>query len=230
MSLNMTLKNQYENVNHLVLNFYSDGYSIAVKLNEFPVFTSETILETARISYEEHSLLDYIESEELPPLLVEMIDSSPKLSQYKIWHNGCLILEVRDRISHLVNDSPNSESFFILLKPTNLSMLYDVLNLTNSSSWSALERLQLESQIVLHNSPSLSLEPDNLDRISKCSDQKKLPHTKLKDTDQRPTTPVASDCIPPQLTLQQFVATKKSRRKSLNGLKPNFYRFKNIKS
>lgn len=193
----------FENVNHLVLNFYLDGYSIAVKLNEFPVFTSETILETARISYEETSLLDYIEHEELPPLLVEMIDSSPKLSQYKIWHNGCLILEVRDKIesslsSHSVDDHNETHSYrsqsaakyvsqsalaacydksaklndcdksdndatnkkhFILLKPTNLSMLYDVLNLTDSKCWSAQERLQLESQIVLHNSPDLSLEP-----------------------------------------------------------------------
>lgn len=164
----------FENVNHLVLNFYPDGYSIAVKLNEFPVFTSETILETARISYEETSLLDYIENEELPPLLVEMIDSSPKLSQYKIWHNGSLILEVRDKIdpSSSLSSSNNSDNsneedkltkgnnFFILLKPTNLSMLYDVLNLTGSKCWSTQERLRLESQIVLHNSPSLILEPD----------------------------------------------------------------------
>lgn len=156
----------FENVNHLVLNFYPDGYSIAVKLNEFPVFTSETILETAKISYEETSLLDYIENEELPPLLVEMIDSSPKLSQYKIWHNGCLIMEVRDKIDphndriESTNNKQTNSSFFILLKPTNLSMLYDVFNLTGSKCWSTQERLQLESQIVLHNSPSLLLDPD----------------------------------------------------------------------
>ena len=150
----------FDDVNHLVLNFYPDGYSIAVKLNQFPVFTTETILETARIPYEETSLLDYIENEELPPLLVEMIDSSPKLSQYKIWHNSCLILEVRDKI-----EPPNPDgNFFIFLKPTNLSMLYDVLNLTGSNGWSTQERLQLESQIVLHNSPSLILEPEASDQ------------------------------------------------------------------
>lgn len=241
----------FENVNHLVLNFYPDGYSIAVKLNEFPVFTSETILETARISYEETSLLDYIENEELPPLLAEMIDSSPKLSQYKIWHNGCLILEVRDKIDPFdasdgvqedndndkdysdpysyrsqnaaaaaaaaaaakfvskslacyeeeqfisnhkppsswrtinggdkistdhddyamapqmllatdTNESkPPKRNHFILLKPNNLSITYDVLNLTGSKSWSTQDRLQLESQIVLHNSPNLSLDPED---------------------------------------------------------------------
>lgn len=153
MGIKMT--ENFRNVNHLVLNFYPDGYSIAVKLNEFPVFTSETILETAKISYEETSLLDYIENEELPPLLVEMIDASPKLSQYRIWHNGCLIIEVRDKTKVT---QPNS--YFILLKPTNLSMLNDVLNLTESNLWSAQDRLQLESQIVLHNSPPLFLEPD----------------------------------------------------------------------
>lgn len=250
----------FEHVNHLVLNFYADGYSIAVKLNEFPVFTSETILETAKISYEETSLLDYIENEELPPLLVEMIDSSPKLSQYKLWQNGCLILEVRDKINleqhetirrintinftaqnsakeHLStqqnhstphsnaqllldnltsNDcgadcienleidtstksssiaTTSSNSYFILLKPTNLSMLNDVLNLTESNIWSAQDKLQLESQIVLHNSPPLFLEPDaNKQHLTEQKEllvnekinniytrhKKKFPHTKLR--------------------------------------------------
>lgn len=241
---------RFKNVNHLVLNCYPDGYSIAVKLNEFPVFTSETILETAKISYEESSLLDYIENEELPPLLVDMIDGSPKLSQYKIWHHGCLILEVRDKTNiesdlqmrtsinilnsktsqsqqqstnHQINDHqyshngiafngygdgnklnsckvvnryinkqqqaedssdrttndslPNNNnnnnivdqeesvkssngSFFILLKPTNISMLNDVVSLTDSQLWTTQDRLQLESQIVLYNSPPLFLEPD----------------------------------------------------------------------
>jgi hypothetical protein len=233
LDTNDRMTDNYENVNHLVLNFYPDGYSIAVKLNEFPVFTSETILETAKIPYEETGLLDYIANEELPPLLVEMIDNSPKLSQYKIWRNGCLIIEVRDKIeSTIIEESKNSDNndnnnhnqfykrsqsaakgshyaqtnlsqtshwfqnlgnhdhhnglhhngidlddeqstklsddnqpfkkgnYFVVLKPTNLSMLYDVLNLTSSKCWSAQQRLQLESQIVLHNSPSLFLEPD----------------------------------------------------------------------
>jgi len=330
----MTLKNQYENVNHLVLNFYPDGYSIAVKLNEFPVFTSETILETARISYEENSLLDYIENEELPPLLVEMIDSSPKLSQYKIWHDGCLILEVRDKIGNIpngvTNDGSHDEfaakasqfvkknwsssprwllnqndclmldhidksgninasdesSFFILLKPTNLSMLYDVLNLTDSNCWSNFEKLQLESQIVLHNSPTLTLDLEtprspHLEFTSNTSHAKKrkLPHTKLKILPHRqPAAPPSNaasinqsrfgymkldksnsnngggsnnnhprdylvfhdhytqnqelnyntpDGLPPRLALQQFIATRKAKRKSLPaGITPRFHRFK----
>lgn len=325
----MTLKS-YEDVNHLVLNCYRDGYSIAVKLNEFPVFTSETILETARISYEENSLLDYIENEELPPLLVEMIDSSPKLSQYKIWHNGCLILEVRDRIGHinsensansrsqsfaakasqfLLNHSPHSprwllnnqddpldadtsaklkddespyyDSFFIMLKPTNLSMLYDVLNLTDSNCWSSMDRLQLESQIVLHNSPSLSLEVEPTKAPTESSNtrrpkRKRLPHTRLKDlpnkslassttttanlnqskfsymrldknnsnnetsnhnrgnvvfhnnyTQELDSIGNATSCLPPQLALQHFIATKKATRKNVQtAIVQKYCRFK----
>lgn len=228
----------FDEINHLVLNFYPDGYSIAVKLNEFPVFTSETILETAKISYEETSLLDYIENEELPPLLVEMIDGSPKLSQYKIWHRGCLILEVRDKISKL-----NGDSYFILLKPTNLSMLNDVICLTESNLWSAQDRLQLESQIVLYNSPPLHLEPDatNNNQSAHCPDpdisnihtrhKKKLPHTKLKEdclSKMNQTTgdrmggcgkgnglcgQSNQDILPPELTLQQFLAAKRANRR-----------------
>lgn len=340
----MKMTENFRNVNHLVLNFYPDGYSIAVKLNEFPVFTSETILETAKISYEETSLLDYIENEELPPILVEMIDGSPKLSQYKIWHNGCLILEVRDKINIVQEDNNNknnvndisnnisystsqntakeflnhqnyssshhldaqwmsnnttttttslnnnnnnshsnldngidssesvstnktattNSSYFILLKPTNLSMLNDVLNLTESNLWSAQDRLQLESQIVLHNSPPLFLEPDATKQPPELSSwpntklcnihtrhKKKLPHNKLKklyssnieygknninyninnsngnNIDKSDVYQSTAISLPPELTLQQFLATKRARKKTYNaGYLARFHRFK----
>lgn len=240
----------FENTNHLVLNFYPDGYTIAIKLNEFPVFTSETILETAKISYDETSLLDYIENEELPPLLVEMIDASPKLNQYKIWHNGCLILEIRDKTFNRCRRSfekfsldtesskqvSDNDGLFILLKPTNLSMLNDVQNLTDSDSWSTQDRLQLESKIILHSSPPLSLDP----RISeKSSDQrnhwpytkpsnaytklkKKLPHGRCRSA---PPAPIRPETLPQELSLQHFLATRKARRKVTSGHVPRFHRF-----
>lgn len=264
------MTDNYENVNHLVLNFYPDGYSIAVKLNEFPVFTSETILETAKIPYEETGLLDYIANEELPPLLVEMIDNSPKLSQYKIWRNGCLVIEVRDKIESILedkisNNNDNHKQFhkrsqYVVLKPTNLSMLYDVLNLTSSKCWSTQQRLQLESQIVLHNSPSLFLEPEP-SRSPPDTHQRNLPHNKARlksiyldreinvshmKKNGNSTTAATTisnhnpkvnniyhdprtdpiETLPPELTLQQFLASKRStKRKSLpTGLLPRFHR------
>lgn len=265
------MNENFSTVNHLVLNFYPDGYTIAVKLNEFPVFTSETILETAKISYEETSLLDYIENEELPPLLVEMIDCSPKLSQYKIWHNGCLILEVRDKTNlnrdeNCVDSSDTAKmtnsSYFILLKPTNLSMLNDVLNLTESNLWSDQDRLQLESQIVLLNSPPLFLELDAeqpLEQNSQWLNSKlsntytrhkyKLPHTKLKNSylsrvginygrsdyngnnhNRGTLYQNAPDCLlPPELTLQQYLATKRAKKKTFAASHlARFHRFKKI--
>lgn len=321
MTTTMTAKTtseNYENSNHLVLNFYPDGYTIAIKLNEFPVFTSETILETAKISYEETSLLDYIENEELPPLLVEMIDASPKLSRYKIWHNGCLILEIRDKISsstnhnvsienntstttprmgnnsshnmmtdelatddnscllnfetllhnetppesidvaQLINDIPPSNtnsasSLFILLKPTNLSMLNDVQNLTDSDLWSKQDRLQLESKIVLHSSPSLSLELKDVEQQNENGKtkegvdieksnlwpykkpvnaytrlKKKLPNRErscqpMDQSSDRNRCP--SESLPPELILQQFLATKRAKKRLLPGQMPRFHRY-----
>lgn len=248
LSTNMTAEN-FEKTNHLVLNFYSDGYTIAIKLNEFPVFTSETILETAKIPYEETSLLDYIENEELPPLLVEMIDASPKLNQYKIWHNGCLILEVRDKIQTFNRrnfdkfsldaesaKSVNIGSLFILLKPTNLSMLNDVQNLTDSESWSTQDRLQLESKIVLHSSPPLSLDPKVTEKSSDRGDiwpyskpinaytklKKKLPHARCRSA---PPAQVCHENLPPELSLQHFIATKRAKRRFGPGNLPKFHRF-----
>lgn len=292
------MNEKFENVNHLVLNFYPDGYSLAVKLNEFPVFTSETILETAKISYDETSLLSYIENEELPPILVEMIDGSPKLSQYKIWHNGCLILEVRDKINLSQGDNNNSKSqsttkefpaysklastdsswsldqsidnefdldsqepptnlsakgYFILLKPTNLSMLNDVLNLTQSNSWSNQDRLQLESQIVLHNSPPLFLDVDEgnngkqaLEQDSQVAEleilanihtrhKRKLPYKKIMNktgckngnNSSKSSNNNHLDRLPPELTLQQFLAAKRAKKKTfVAGHLARFHRFK----
>lgn len=245
----MTAEN-FENTNHLVLNFYPDGYTIAIKLNEFPVFTSETILETAKIPYEETSLLDYIENEELPPLLVEMIDASPKLNQYKIWHNGCLILEIRDKINNRnrrnydkfaldtesANPVNNDSGLFILLKPTNLSMLNDVQNLTDSDSWSTQDRLQLESKIVLHSSPPLSLEPriteKSLDQRNNWPYTKptnaytklktKLPHARCHSA---PPAQIGPESLPPELSLQHFLATKRAKKRIPPGHLPRFHRF-----
>lgn len=319
------MSEEFKSANHLVLNLYLDGYSIAVKLNEFPVFTSETILETPKIAYEETSLLDYIENEELPPLLIEMIDSSPKLSKYKIWHNGCLILEVRDKTNMnqpLVDKSSSKRpttnfrvssrelpfqdhsrdedldflwassldtqtttsskryqadkipvsgnntsannvdefsSFFILLKPTNLSMLNDVLNLTESNCWSTQDRLQLESQIVLLNSPSLFLEPDAKKQFPddnlQCSSsmyignnylhrRRRQTHTRLANiylkkinsnmnsstirlSSQRQQQGNASDRLPPELILQQFIATKRAKKTTFS--LENLARFRRYK-
>lgn len=320
---------KFENINHLVLNFYSDGYTVAVKLNEFPFFTSETICETARISYEETSLLDYIENKELPPLLVDIIDRSPKLNQYKIWYNGCLVVEIRNKIdwsennisnesldlplseltandlSPLVNDKflnstvqnsfnnnssflddadeflfsenfitdsnnytdqfnniscPNSnsdqidqasldefsslkkyQSYFVLLKPTNLSVLSDVVSLTESSSWTDEDRLQLESQIVLHNSAPLCLETTTANLIQQQQDETSLPECpKLtvgiingiiryssenlfkmmgitcndqSTIDQKQTYYNMPLYLPPEFSLQQFLTSRKTSRK-----------------
>lgn len=297
------MNEDFKNLNHLVLNFYPDGYSIAVKLNEFPIFTTETILETAKISYEETSLLNYIENEELPPLLVEIIDSSPKLSQYKIWQNGCLVLEIRDKINinsnncsdqngnsnNISNDdgccsssSPaaSSASFtspsstFVLLKPTNLSIINDVQKLTESSSWSLQDKLQLESQIVLYNSPPLYL--DTQEETSKREQAQEIPmqqnlidlssiytnctsttalsttttttaastnkrkypfndyssnyststsSSKLQRLSPQPPEPTEID-LPPELILQQFLATKREKKSSPAGHLVRFHRYK----
>lgn len=241
----MNLCEKFDNINHLVLSFYSDGYTIAVKLNEFPFFTSETILETARISYEESSLLEYIENKELPPLLVDMIDRSPKLSQYKIWHNGCLAIEVRDRVNYtqVPESICHTDNCFVLLRPTNLSMLNDVLNLTDAMSWSKEDKLQLESQIVLHNSPPLFLEPTVIETQtssmkSNTADNvggsaKYLIEQMLRRFD--PSIPTQNESIhdspvylPPELSLQQFLAAKRAKRNSPIAIrfKPRFERHK----
>lgn len=222
------ISDQARDINHLVLNLYHDGYTIAVKLNQFPIFTSESVLETAKISYQETSLLSYIENGELPPLLVEMIDGSPKLSQYRLWHNGCLVLEVRDKIMNtnrhgpkndVTNQDRTNSNYFTILKPTNLSMYNDLLILTESNAWSNQDKLRLESEIVLHNSPTLFLEPNASNHPNVPSSPQsviKLPRaiieTKSCESHQV-TTEKTAQTLPPELSLQQFLANKRATKK-----------------
>jgi hypothetical protein len=73
---------------------------------------TEGITETMRWSYEEDEFLRYIDNEELPPVLVDLLEASNP----ELFYSGCVIAEVRDyrqAPQHHIYDTHH-----VLLRPT----------------------------------------------------------------------------------------------------------------
>uniref|UniRef100_A0A1E1XAU9 Putative transcription factor spt20 protein isoform x2 n=1 Tax=Amblyomma aureolatum TaxID=187763 RepID=A0A1E1XAU9_9ACAR len=141
-----------EKLNCLVLNLYAgnEGYSLMLKTR------NGTETETIRLPYEESELLQYIDNEELPPILVDLLERS----QAPVFYSGCIVVEVRDHRRCL----PMLGTFsmhYVLLKPTTQSLLCDVglVARGDSHSWSLEDKLYLEAALVMAAAEPLCLEP-----------------------------------------------------------------------
>ncbi|GAB0087838.1 Spt20 [Sergentomyia squamirostris] len=168
-----------ENLNTLILNLYpgNKGYSLAFKgdVDVLDVVGNnhmldchnsqsrkassmtppkEKIQETIRWPYEEEDLLECIDNETLPLVLVDLFQSKcPNL-----FYSGCVIVEVRDyRQSFPIY---TCDTYHVLLRPTNQTLLADVNMLTSQGQWTYEEKLALESQLVLATAEPLCLDPN----------------------------------------------------------------------
>lgn len=74
---------------------------------------NENLLETKMWPYEEEELLEYINNEELPLVLIDMLE---KKCSY-LFYSGCVIAEVRDY--RQLFPIFNCDTYHVLLKPTN---------------------------------------------------------------------------------------------------------------
>ncbi|KAI5613001.1 transcription factor SPT20-like isoform X1 [Silurus asotus] len=112
--------------------------------------------ETIRLPYEEAELLDYLDAEELPPILVDLLEKS----QVNIFHCGCVITEVRDYRQSGNTKMPSYQSRHVLLRPTMQTLICDVHAMTSDHhKWTQDDKLQLESQLILATAEPLCLDP-----------------------------------------------------------------------
>ncbi|XP_054859014.1 transcription factor SPT20 homolog isoform X2 [Eublepharis macularius] len=136
----------------LVVNLYpgNEGYSLMLRGK------NGSDSETIRLSYEEGELLEYLDSEELPPILVDLLEKS----QINIFHGGCVITEIRDYRQSGNLRSPTYQSKHILLRPTMQTLICDVHSITNDNhKWTQEDKLLLESQLILATAEPLCLDP-----------------------------------------------------------------------
>uniref|UniRef100_A0A2I3SMB2 SUPT20H like 2 n=1 Tax=Pan troglodytes TaxID=9598 RepID=A0A2I3SMB2_PANTR len=112
--------------------------------------------ETIRLPYEERALLDYLDAEELPPALGDVLDKA----SVNIFHSGCVIVEVRDYRQSSNMQPPGYQSRHILLRPTMQTLAPEVKTMTrDGEKWSQEDKFLLESQLILETAEPLCLDP-----------------------------------------------------------------------
>ncbi|KAG9351784.1 hypothetical protein JZ751_023035 [Albula glossodonta] len=141
-----------ESMSCLVVNLYpgNEGYSLMLRGK------NGSDSETIRLPYEEGELLEYLDAEELPPILVDLLEKA----QVNIFHCGCVIAEVRDYRQSGNTKMPTYQSHHVLLRPTMQTLICDVHAMTSDHhKWTQDDKLQLESQLILATAEPLCLEP-----------------------------------------------------------------------
>ncbi|KAL4843889.1 hypothetical protein H8958_001692, partial [Nasalis larvatus] len=136
----------------LLVNLYpgNQGYSVMLQRKD------GSFAETIRLPYDERALLDYLDAEELPPALADVLDKA----SVNIFHSGCVIVEVRDYRQSSNTQPPGYQSRHILLRPTMQTLAHDVKMMTRDVQiWSQEDKLQLESQLILATAEPLCLDP-----------------------------------------------------------------------
>ncbi len=96
---------QGECLNQVVLTLYpgDQGYTLTLRIQ------NSLENETSKIPYEEDELLKCIDNQQLPPVLVELLEEAGA----QVFYNGCVFVEVRD-----LRDSSSKQSWNVLLKPS----------------------------------------------------------------------------------------------------------------
>ena len=95
---------QGESLNQVVITLYprDKGYTLALKIQN----TLES--ETAPIPYEEDELLNCIDNQQLPPVLVELLEEAGA----DVFYDGCVFVEVKDLREN------SKQTWNVLLKPS----------------------------------------------------------------------------------------------------------------
>ncbi|VCW52571.1 unnamed protein product [Gulo gulo] len=112
--------------------------------------------ETVRLPYEECELLEYLDAEELPPALLDVLEKS----EANLFQCGCVIAQVRDYRQCSGGEPPGYQSRHILLRPTMQTLACDVQSITSDGQeWTQEDKLSLESQLILATAEPLCLDP-----------------------------------------------------------------------
>ncbi|XP_032282403.1 transcription factor SPT20 homolog [Phoca vitulina] len=136
----------------LVVNLYPGEGGYSLMLEGKHGVCSETI----RLPYEEGELLEYLDAEELPPALLDLLEES----QANIFHCGCVIAQVRDYRQCSGGGPPGYQSRHVLLRPTMQTLACDVQSISSDGQeWTQEDKLLLESQLILATAEPLCLDP-----------------------------------------------------------------------
>ncbi|XP_038171659.2 transcription factor SPT20 homolog [Arvicola amphibius] len=148
----------------LVVSLYPEnqGYSLMLRDKD------GVLIEPNPGPYVGQKLLEYLDAEELPFFLIDILEKSP----VNVFHSGCVIAQIRDYrqcgdiyppkepAAEAAVSSPACQVRHILLCPTMQSLVSDVESITsNSSQCTQEEKVKLESQLTSATAEPLCLDP-----------------------------------------------------------------------
>ncbi|XP_018409786.1 PREDICTED: transcription factor SPT20 homolog isoform X2 [Nanorana parkeri] len=206
-----------ETLSCLVINLYpgNEGYSLMLRGK------NGSDSETIRLPYEEGELLEYLDAEELPPILVDLLEKS----QVNIFHCGCVVAEIRDYRQSGSLKSPTYQTRHVLLRPTMQTLVSDIHAITSDNhKWTQEDKLLLESQLILATAEPLCLDPSisvacTTNRL--LFNKQKMNTVPMKRCLKRYSRPALnrqqelSNCpTPPQLRLLDYLHKRKERKAS----------------
>ena len=122
-----------------------EGYRLSLHTGPGP----ET--ELARYGYEDTEVLDCVDSQEVPFLIMDLITEALDQETGDLYQGNCVVCEVRDCRGR----GARPKSHLVLLRPTTQSIICDSLTLarpcqTSPTKWSTEDRVNLESQVRCH--------------------------------------------------------------------------------
>lgn len=200
-----------DKLNCLILKLYpgNEGYSIMLRGR------GGVELETLKLPYEVSELLDYVDSSELPPFLVDLLEKA----QVNVFYSGCVILEVRDYRRSITG---SFDTQYVLLKPTSQSLLSDMYNIINDGHrWTQEDQFTLESQLLLATEEPLCLDPSpavllvnnklQYEQKSLCNPILKRSAKRFNQAALNRKRKLASATAPKELKLYDFIHKKKPK-------------------
>ncbi|EHB12184.1 Protein FAM48A [Heterocephalus glaber] len=136
----------------LVFNLYPGDKGCSVMLDD----KSGSFSEIISLPYGEGKLLEYLDAQQLPPVLLDILGTS----QMNLFHSGCVIAEIRDYRQFMGLGSPVYKSRHILLRPTMQTLVCDVEAIASDNpQWTQQDKLTFERQLILAPAEPLCLEP-----------------------------------------------------------------------
>ena len=123
----------------LVVTLYpgDEGYTLSLA-------TAHQETELVRFTYEDMAVLDSVDSEELPVIVMDLIAELEHDTQ-DLFHGGCVVCELRD-----LRKGPRGSKDLVLLRPTTQSIICDSIAMTRGAAhakWTSEDRNNLESQV-----------------------------------------------------------------------------------
>ncbi|XP_065201118.1 uncharacterized protein Spt20 [Planococcus citri] len=208
-----------ERLNTLIFNLYpaNKGYTLSVVIRNSD--NTEKTINSMRLPYTEEQLFSYVDNEEIPPLLCNMIDNCV----VHLYYNGCIIAEIRDYrksagLTHCIKH-------YVLLHQSALTIINDVNETITAESKvedKISAKLELEKTLVLANygplclnpNPSLAIANQKLHYSKYFFNTHKLKFKARKHTllgiAQKKRQEQLTKCIPPVSNLINFIAKKKA--------------------